>query len=37
MRLRARAHVLNNFTLEAMRRETLAVYDHLLGTSLAAL
>jgi len=33
---RARAHVLANFSLEAMRRETLAVYDRLLGTGLNA-
>jgi glycosyltransferase involved in cell wall biosynthesis len=35
MRQRARAHVLASFTLEAMREETLAVYDDLLGTRLA--
>lgn len=33
---RARAHVLQNFTLAGMKRETLAVYDRLLGTGLAA-
>lgn len=33
---RARRHVLGNFTTEAMQRRTLAVYDRLLGTSLAA-
>jgi glycosyltransferase involved in cell wall biosynthesis len=32
---RARAHVAANFTLEAMQRATLAVYDELLGTDLA--
>jgi glycosyltransferase involved in cell wall biosynthesis len=32
---RARAHVLRSFSLEAMRRQTLAVYDELLGTRLA--
>ena len=32
---RARAHVLEAFSLDAMRRETLAVYDGLLGTTLA--
>ena len=31
---RARAHVLRSFSVEAMRRKTLAVYDQLLGTSL---
>jgi glycosyltransferase involved in cell wall biosynthesis len=35
MGARARAHVLKSFTLETMRRETLAVYDRLLGTALA--
>ena len=33
---RARRHVLANFTAEAMQRRTLAVYDRLLGTALAA-
>lgn len=33
---RARAHVVTSFTLEAMQRETLAAYDFLLGTALAA-
>ncbi len=32
IRTRARAHVLANFTLHAMRAKTLAVYDRLLGT-----
>lgn len=32
---RARAHVAANFTLDAMRRSTLAVYDELLGSELA--
>jgi glycosyltransferase involved in cell wall biosynthesis len=32
---RARAHVLRSFSLQAMRRQTLAVYDELLGTRLA--
>lgn len=32
---RARSHVVGRFTLEAMKRQTLEVYDHLLGTSLA--
>ena len=31
---RARAHVLAQFTVEAMQRRTLAVYDRLLGTVL---
>lgn len=31
---RARWHVLANFTIEAMQRRTLAVYDRLLGTAL---
>jgi glycosyltransferase involved in cell wall biosynthesis len=31
---RARAHVLAHFTVEAMQRRTLAVYDRLLGTAL---
>jgi glycosyltransferase involved in cell wall biosynthesis len=31
---RARRHVLANFTIEAMQRRTLAVYDRLLGTAL---
>jgi glycosyltransferase involved in cell wall biosynthesis len=31
----ARAHVAQHFSLEAMRRQTLAVYDQLLGTHLA--
>jgi glycosyltransferase involved in cell wall biosynthesis len=33
---RARRHVLDNFNLETMRKETLAVYDSLLGTRLGA-
>ena len=33
---RARAHVLGSFTLDAMCRQTLAVYDELLATSLQA-
>ncbi len=33
---RARDHVLGRFSLDAMRRQTLAVYDELLGTKLAA-
>lgn len=33
---RARSHVLTSFSLDAMRRETLAVYDEVLGTGLAA-
>lgn len=36
MGTRARAHVLSAFSLDAMRQQTLAVYDELLGTSLAA-
>ena len=32
---RARLHVLANFTLDAMRGQTLAVYDSLLGTTMA--
>ena len=32
---RARAHVLGAFSLQAMKRETLKVYDSLLGTHLA--
>lgn len=32
---RARAHVAGRFTVEAMQRATLAVYDELLGTELA--
>lgn len=36
MGARARAHVLSAFSLDAMRQQTLAVYDELLGTSLAA-
>jgi glycosyltransferase involved in cell wall biosynthesis len=35
MGARARAHVAEHFSLEAMRRQTLAVYDQLLGTHLA--
>jgi glycosyltransferase involved in cell wall biosynthesis len=31
---RARAHVVAQFTVEAMQRRTLAVYDRLLGTVL---
>jgi len=34
--LRARAHVAGHFTLQEMQRATLAVYDKLLGTDLAA-
>jgi glycosyltransferase involved in cell wall biosynthesis len=33
---RARAHVLANFTLDAMKVRTLEVYDELLGTTLAS-
>ena len=33
---RARAHVLSSFTLDKMCRQTLAVYDELLGTTLQA-
>jgi glycosyltransferase involved in cell wall biosynthesis len=33
---RARAHVLAQFTVEAMQRRTLSVYDRLLGTGLEA-
>lgn len=33
--LRARAHVLSRFTLEAMKEQTLASYDELLGSHLA--
>lgn len=33
---RARSHVLTAFSLDAMRRQTLAVYDEVLGTRLAA-
>jgi glycosyltransferase involved in cell wall biosynthesis len=33
---RARLHVLEDFTLEAMKRRTLEVYDRLLGSHLAA-
>lgn len=33
---RARDHVLASFTLNAMKQHTLEVYDHLLGTGLAA-
>jgi glycosyltransferase involved in cell wall biosynthesis len=36
MGTRARRHVLANFTTETMQRHTLAVYDRLLGTALAA-
>lgn len=36
MGLRARDHIAANFTLDAMCRATLAVYDELLGTTLAA-
>ena len=32
---RARAHVLGSFSLDAMKRQTLAVYDELLATGLA--
>jgi hypothetical protein len=31
---RARRHVMAHFTVEAMQRRTLAVYDRLLGTIL---
>jgi hypothetical protein len=31
---RARAHVLAHFTLRAMKEQTLAAYDQLLGTDL---
>jgi glycosyltransferase involved in cell wall biosynthesis len=34
--MRARAHVASNFTLDAMKRATLAVYDELLETDLAS-
>lgn len=33
--VRARAHVARDFTLERLQRETLAVYDDLLGTALS--
>jgi hypothetical protein len=33
---RARAHVLAHFTLQAMKEQTLAAYDELLGTDLRA-
>jgi glycosyltransferase involved in cell wall biosynthesis len=33
---RARLHVLENFTLDAMKRQTLQVYDRLLGSDLTA-
>jgi glycosyltransferase involved in cell wall biosynthesis len=33
---RARAHVLAHFTLQAMKEQTLAIYDQLLGTDLRA-
>lgn len=33
---RARLHALENFTLDAMKRQTLRVYDRLLGSDLAA-
>ena len=36
MGMRGRRHALANFTTEAMQRKTLAVYDRLLGTTLAA-
>ncbi|MDX2157358.1 MAG: glycosyltransferase family 4 protein [Hyphomicrobiaceae bacterium] len=36
MGARARSHIATRFTLSAMRRSTLAVYDQLLGTDLAA-
>jgi glycosyltransferase involved in cell wall biosynthesis len=32
---RARAHILARFSAREMQRATLAVYDHLLGTSMA--
>lgn len=35
MGARARTHVARHFTLETMKRQTLAVYDELLGTSLS--
>ena len=34
MGARARAHVLARFTLRAMKKQTLAAYDELLGTDL---
>jgi glycosyltransferase involved in cell wall biosynthesis len=36
MGIAARAHVMRSFSVDALRRATLAVYDELLGTSLAA-
>ncbi len=36
MGARARAHVLDAFSLKAMKEQTLRVYDRLLGTHLAA-
>ncbi len=36
MGTRARAHVMERFSLEVMKRQTLAVYDALLGTHMAA-
>jgi hypothetical protein len=33
---RARAHAVQNFSLVAMQRATLSVYDELLGSSLSA-
>jgi glycosyltransferase involved in cell wall biosynthesis len=36
MGARARAHVLDSFSLKAMKEQTLKVYDRLLGTKLAA-
>ncbi len=36
MGARARAHVAEHFSLDVMKRQTLAVYDALLGTHLAA-
>jgi hypothetical protein len=35
MGARAREHVLNAFSLEQMKQQTLQVYDGLLGTTLA--
>ena len=36
MGARARAHVLSSFTLEAMKKQTLGVYDDLLGSQLCS-
>jgi hypothetical protein len=35
MGARARAHVMDKFSLRVMKRQTLQVYDALLGTHLA--